>query len=157
MVRSIGDHLFKPNFKTNVAKTFSLPSPLAKTSDDFPLCRDILINHLCYIDGKGDVGEHRSRCSAENSYFVRKELSMLELHRQFFLQELPQFMAKQSPRCARLIYRANNSGELKSQIVIQTSNQLFLCFVSHLSLLPIVFLWMLQAKPNTTVRTESTV
>src|SRR5215510_14445173 len=140
MVCSIGDHLFQPNFKTNDTKTFSLSRPLAKASDDLPLCRNILINHLSYIDGKGDVGEHRSRCSAENSYFIRKELSMLQFHRQFFLQELPQLMAKQSPRCARLIYRAHNSGELKSQIVIQTGNQLFFCFVSHLSLLPIVFL-----------------
>src|SRR5262245_56769606 len=140
MVRSIGDHLFKTNFKTNVTKTFSLPRPLAKTSDDFPLCRNILINHLSYIGGKRDVGDRSSRCSAEDSYFVRKELSMLQFHRQFFLQELPQLMAKQSPRCARLIYRANNSGELKSQIIIQTGNQLFFCFVSHLSLLPIVFL-----------------
>src|SRR5262249_1284663 len=140
MVCSIGDHLFQPNFKTNVTKTFSLSRPLAKASDDLPLCRNILINHLSYIDGKRDVCGLSSRCSAENSYFVRKELSILELHRSFFLQELPQFMAKQPPRCARLIYRANNSGELKSQIIIQTGNQLFLCFISHLSLLPIVFL-----------------
>src|SRR5215813_7684494 len=140
MVCSIGDQPFKPNFKTNVTKTFSLPRPLAKTSDDLPLCRNILINHLSYIDGKRDVCGLSSRCSAENCYFVCEELSVLQFHRQFFLQELSQLMAKKSPRCARLMHRANNSGELKSQIVIQTGNQLFLCFVCHLSLLSIVFL-----------------
>src|SRR5262245_20914262 len=152
MVCSIGDHLFQPNFKTNVTKTFSLPRSLAKTSDDLPLCRNILINHLSYIGGKRDVGEHRSRCSAEDSYFIRKELSMLQFHRQFFLQELPQLMAKQPPRCTRLIYRANNSGELKSQIIVQTGNQLFLCFVCHLSLLPIVF--CRSSKRNLTLQYE---
>src|SRR5262245_35039826 len=120
MVRSIGDHLFKPNFKTDVTKTFSLPRPLAKTSDDFPLCRNIFIDHRSYLDGKGDVCGLSSRCSAENGYFVCEELSVLQFRRQFFLQELPQLMAEQSPRCARLMYRANNSGELKSQIIIQT-------------------------------------